>query len=189
MTLADRLKGVKRPKWKPRPELLLCGNVPNPMHGRAPRVVLGSKWWEQTRQAAYRSTAFHCAACGVWKHQAKGRKWLEAHEVYEIDYLRGRMTYVETVPLCHYCHAYIHSGRLAAMLEEGWISQGRYAAIVRHGDLVLAEAGLEQPVPYTGPMAEWSDWRLVIDGVEYPPKHKNANAWRRAYDKKPRRKK
>lgn len=158
--------------WRKRPEILLGPPIPEPMHGMAPRVVLGASWWNKTRQEAYKSTAYHCVACGVFKTDAKGRRWLEAHEVYETDYLLGRMVYVEAVPLCHYCHNYCHPGRMRALLEKGEMTHAKYAAVVQYGEAVLRAAKLKLPdrnalnckeTNYTEP----DDWRLVIDGVEY----------------------
>ena len=186
MNLARNLKklGVRikpKPAWKTRPEILLCRNVPKPLHGVAPREIMGGVWWDKTRKAAYRSTNFHCVACGMWKHKAKYRQWLEAHEVYEIDYLLGRMTYVETVPLCHLCHNYIHSGRLDALFERGEVSHKKFRDIHNHGDRVLKEVGLHRLEPPEEFTVEWGDWRLVLNGKEYPPKHKTQKQWEKFY--------
>ena len=152
------------------------------MHGVTPRGILGNVWWNETRKAAYRSLAYRCAACGVQKLLARCRQWLEGHEVYTIDYLLGRMAYLETVPLCHFCHNYIHGGRLQALLESGEIHQAKYVAIVQHGDRVLREAGLQRPPAYTGPTADWGDWRLVIGIREYPPKYPTFDAWLKEFE-------
>ena len=170
-TLAQKLK-IKVGKVKPlvlRPEILLCENIPGPMQGLAPRVIFGKKWWDKTRKEAYRSTLYHCAACGVYKGEAKFRPWLEGHELYHIDYRRGRMIYLETVPLCHCCHNYIHSGRLKILLTQGKISHKKYTEIIKHGDTILFSIGLRRPRPYSGPRPTHSKWRLVINDQEYPP--------------------
>lgn len=194
MTLADKLRkaGVEKPpKLKLRPRLLLCPNVPRPMHGMAPRVVLGAKWWNQTRQEAYQSTQFRCLACGVPKHLALGHQWLEGHELYKINYRYGMMTYVETVPLCHYCHNYIHDGRMIAMVEKGQLSAVRFKTIIQHGDRVLAAAGLSRLTHnqrlealsqklLDGKVAPWVKWRLIVDGKKYKPKFKSEAQWRKA---------
>jgi hypothetical protein len=171
-----------------RPELLLCPNVPKPMHGTAPRTVMGDKWWNATRKAAYEASQFCCAACGVPKLQAKFRKWLEAHEIYKIDYAKGLMTYVEAVALCHCCHNYIHDGRMKAMLDAGKLNHAKYAAIIIHGDRVLAAAGLKKlgrmdrdgemkRMVLNGEVADWGDWRLVIGKKKYKGLFKNINEW------------
>lgn len=160
-----------------RPEVLLCPNVPKPLHGLAPRVVLGTKWWNETRQAAYRATDYHCITCGVWKYDARGPKWLEGHEVYEVDYAQGRSVYIETVALCHYCHNYIHDGRMQALVEKGRMPASKYVSIIIHGDAILRAAGLVVPPPYEGLMAEWGDWRLVVYGKEYEPIYETFEQW------------
>lgn len=209
MGLIDKLKAglqvssTNKKIWTRRPEILLCPQIPDPMHGVAPRVILGKEWWDKTRRLAYESTNFHCIACGVDKYYAKWHKWLEAHEVYDIDYLLGRMTYLETVPLCHFCHNFIHCGRLQALKDKGEISNEKYHAILDHGLNVLTAAGLKKPLPrgaQDGPMADWGDWRLVLpnpearrltlakssfkETIEYPPKFKNLDEWKKEYEGK-----
>lgn len=188
MNLSDKLKKAiqEAPKreWKLRPEILLCPNIPQPMHGVAPREILGRQWWDDTRKEAYKSTNYHCIACGVHKTLAKLRQWLEGHELYEINYRKGRMTYLETVPLCHCCHSYIHDGRLQMLLEAGKIHHSKFVTIIQHGDAVLYGAGLkkltanervelERNRQLSGKNPEWGDWRLVLNGKLYPPKHRD----------------
>jgi hypothetical protein len=167
--------------WTRLPSILLCPNVPKPLHGLVPREILGTRWWDDTRHAAYASTDYHCIACGVPKADALVHKWLEGHELYAINYKRGRMTYRETIPLCHLCHNFIHSGRLHMLLQAGTITAAQYHRVLEHGERVLKAAGLAQPLPYTGPCAEWGDWRLVVSGMEYAPKFKTYEEWERAY--------
>ena len=192
MGLADKVnKAVNQilnPAFKLRPELLLAPNIPKPMHGVAPRVVLGNSWWNKTKKEAKLATDNHCVACGVHKTQAKSRSWVECHEVYDTDYKRGLLTYIETVTLCHYCHNYIHDGRMKHLMEKGELHQSKYVAIIQHGDRVLLDAKLER-LSYkereenvrrtivNGIMANWEDWRMVVEGVSYPPLYKNYAEW------------
>lgn len=180
MSLASALvQAANLPPLETRPELLLMPNVPKPLHGVAPRVVLGKAWWDKTRQAAYRSTGHRCLACGVHKLMAQWHKWLEGHEVYEINYKRGTATYVETVPLCHFCHCFIHCGRLDAELQRGNIDQAKYSAVMAHGDLVLKSAGLSKkpPVLQVGP--PWHRWRMIVNGEKHKPRFKDERDWMR----------
>lgn len=170
-----------KPLFKLRPEVLVGPNIPKPLHGVAPRTVLGAKWWNATKKAAYAYTDNRCLACGTHASACKYRQWMEAHEVYDIDYVAGRMLYVETVPLCHLCHCYIHDGRLRWLMFIGKLHFGKFAQVMQHGDKVLTEAGLPPRLPYevrdlqfvegiiTGSYAAWLNWRLVVDGKEYPP--------------------
>ncbi len=181
--------------WKMRPEVLLCPNIPKPMHGVAPRIVLGQEWWDGERTKAFRATAYHCIACGIFKRGGRlpSRLFgnnrpphrLEGHEIYDIDYLMGRMYYKEAVPLCTPCHQFIHCGRLEMMRQKGEVTDEEYQRIITHGTSILNKAKLKKPEPYAGPTADWVDWRLVINGLgpggivtkEYPPKFKNYQEW------------
>lgn len=178
--LAQRLLELgykhERKHWQRRPEVLLHPNIPKPMHAMAPRLLLGQKWWDRVRQTAYASTDFHCIACGVPKHLAQYRKLLEAHEIYQIDYPKGRMVYIEAVPLCHACHCYIHSGRMQALVLSGKMSLIKEASILAHGETILKAAKLQKP-EYRGLIARWEDWRLVINGELYEPRFKNLREW------------
>lgn len=141
-----------------------------------PRLILGQQWWDETRKAAYASTNWHCVACGVFKRDAEERPFLEGHELYDVDHAKGRQVYVETVPLCHYCHCYIHDGRMQALVDKGEVSADKMRAVLAHGDAVLKEASLVK-MPYHGPTAEWAEWRLVLNGVEHPPLCKTHQEW------------
>ena len=173
-----------RPAWKREPRVLLCPNIPKPMHGVAPRVVLGQAWWDNEREQACRSTDNHCIACGVSKLMAQWQRWLEGHELYETNYSAGRMVYLRTVPLCHFCHNFIHSGRLRTLLERGKVTNNKYGAVIKHGDAVLKQAKLRKPKPWDGPIAEWGAWRLVIGTKEFPPLYKDFEAWLAAMEAK-----
>ena len=186
MKIDDALRAAKdweeNPTWVKRPEVLLSPQIPKPMHQLAPRTILGAKWWNDTRKAAYASTNYHCIACGVHKTQAQYRSWLECHEVYRIDYLAGRMTYLEAVPLCHLCHCYVHTGRMQALLDRGEVHQAKFTAAMIHGDRILRVAGLKRLDPYEGPFAEWGKWRLILNGKEYKPIFKTYEDWCKHFD-------
>lgn len=187
MSLADKLNRALegRPKGNPRdlrPEILLHSQIPKPMHGVAPRVILGRSWWDEVRAEAYRSTNYHCLACGVHKYQAAEKHWLEGHELYDINYIRGRMTYLETVPLCHYCHNFIHAGRLQALRQIGKVTQEKFDAVMAYGEGIIKAAGLKPKRIYKGQIAPWSKWRLVLDGKRYPPIYRSLRHWAAAHD-------
>ena len=179
MSLADKLKGYEdqRPKWVPDASLLLGPQIPKPMHETNPRTILGNAWWERERRAAFHATEQHCAACGVNKYQAKAHKWLEGHESYDINYAKGTVKYVRTVGLCHYCHNYIHIGRLTKLVEKGETPHSKLVGVIQHGDRVLIQAGVKRPEPYNGSVAEWSKWRLVIGRKRYKGKFADFRAW------------
>lgn len=165
----------------PHPEILTHGCIPTPMHGLAPRVIRGPDWWDQERRRAYKEHQFHCWACGVHKLKAAFHRWLEGHERYEIDYERGRMTYVGCCALCHSCHSFIHSGRLTALLDAGQVSQEKFDAIMRHGASVMRTAGLEWPSEPDEEQVPWERWRLILGDDEYPPRFPSRAAWARHF--------
>jgi len=187
---AEKEETSRLPKSQCHPSILLHPNIPKPMHGVNPRSILGQSWWDNERKEAEQRTRGHCLACGIHKSKARFRQWMEGHELYQINYTKGRMIYIKTVPLCHYCHNYIHSGRMFALLEQGKFNVSQYRAIINHGDRVLAQAKITKPPPEildNSQVASWGDWRLVIDGVEYPPKYKTPAHWAAAFGRSPSR--
>jgi|LSQX01.2.fsa_nt_gb hypothetical protein len=178
-------------------ELLAHPNIPKPLHGMAPRVFLGNAWWQKERNIAIAEGNHRCWACGVHTSDAEFHNWLEVHETYKIDWGQGIAVYDGAVALCHACHMFIHSGRLLAVLQKGEVSWGRVYRIVDRGlDLcflngVVPFIGLKPLVEYlgiewdlfydVGEQAQWSDWKMVIDGVEYRSKWGTIDDWANHY--------
>lgn len=182
------------------PEILMHPNIPKPLHEVNPRNIMGQAAWDVIRKEAYASTNYHCIACGVHKSEARGHQWLEAHEFYHIDYEAGRVEIEKIIPLCHYCHNFIHSGRLRMILGEEKTEE-EVIEILEHGFKVLADNELsafygtlhlahELDANTYGVLAStlpdgetpaWEDWRLVWEGKEYPPKYKTYEAWKARY--------
>lgn len=161
---------------KLRPEILMHPNIPKPLHGMAPRAILGADWWDIERKKAYASTDFHCAACGVHKNEAEYHRWLEAHELYAFNYPKGRMTFKEIVPLCHACHNFIHSGRMRALVNKGEMDKAKMILILARGEKLLKDSKLKRPKPPTK-VAAWDQWRLILNGQEYKGKFKSFQEW------------
>jgi len=181
------------------PEILTQPNIPKPLHGVAPRTIMGQKWWDKTRQEVYASTDYHCIACGTPKAEVKGPKWLEAHEYWEINYYTGTAIIKSIQPLCHYCHNFIHSGRLSKIvyvqksedevrriLEHGFRVLKQHKLQCFYGTLDLAEkvgANTYGVEAYETPEStvEWKDWRLLFDGKEYGSKFRDMDEWHNHY--------
>ena len=163
------------------PSILCHPNIPKPLHGIAPRVVLGKAWWDRERQKAYANAGFCCEACGVHKRDAKHHQWLEAHEYYDYDYAKGLLKLNRLVALCHSCHNFIHSGRLEMLLMREEISEEKYRDIVSHGQKVLMDAGLLDKWSARHDhdcTAQWKDWRMEINGTLYGPSSGGMDDWR-----------
>lgn len=170
------------------PRILLQRPIVKPLYGIAPREIKGKEWWDKTRADVYRKHNFHCIACGVHKTNAKEKKHLEAHEWYDVDYGNRKYVLKEIIPLCHYCHAFIHYQRSAAMLECGNYSAAKYNAIMKHGNEVLEELGLIKdynlpPEHYPENDGSWKMWYLEFDGNKYYSKFENVEALTAYYEK------
>lgn len=174
-----------------RPEILNSGGIPPAMYGVNPRSIMGSERWDALRKRVYTWNNYCCFACGVPRLDAKYHRWLEAHEIYDVDLEKGRMELKEVVALCPSCHGYIHLGRL--FITEG--ATKKFKEVLKHGLAVLKEAGLKpleghavlaartlgpKYIGYLFPVAYvWvprpqlivprENWRLIFEGQEYPP--------------------
>ena len=179
--------------WKP--EILTHPNIPKPFHGMAPRTLMGEAWWNVVRREAYARYNYRCVACGVHKTQAQGPKWLEAHEYWNIDYIDAICEVKSIEPLCHFCHNFIHSGRLS-MIVGGEKTVEEAVAILEHGFMILALNGLDC-FPGTAVLArelkantlgvkayelpdhdpEWHEWKLLFNGLEYRSQFAGYEDW------------
>ncbi len=190
-----------------KPEILCHPHIPKPLHGLSPRTIMGQDWWDKTRREVYASTNYHCAACGVHKSEAKEHAWLEAHEFIKVDYKTGTCEIISIEPLCHYCHNFIHSGRLSLIIGTEKSKQ-EVIEILEHGFRILAEHKLKC-FPFTLDLAKqlkcktfgvkpyelfesfpweknaiyWGDWRLIWEGEEYRSKFKSFDAWMNHYNR------
>ena len=124
--------------------------------------------------------AAHALACGVPKAQAMYHFWLEAHEVYATDYKKGALTFLETVPLCHACHSFIHAGRMEILVDHGEMTRQRMTFIFEAGPRYSAPAGLAKTDPPTD-SAPWGKWRMIVDGKKYRGKFKTFDDWAAHY--------
>lgn len=186
--------------FKLKPEILTHPNIPKALHGTNPRTLFGECWWDKKRQEAYTRYDYHCISCGVHKSNAKKHRWLEAHEFYEIDYNKGRVEIKSIEPLCHYCHNFIHSGRLKMIMNKQK-SIDEIKNILTHGFEILSKNNL-QCFYYTLEFAKeldvntlsvqpyeiiqekpvkWEDWRLIIDGKSYKGQFNSFEDWRKFY--------
>lgn len=184
-----------------KPEILCHPNIPKPLHGVAPREIKGTEWWNNIRQDVYKSTDYHCVACGVHKSKAKKFKWLEAHEFWKIDYNTGICEITSIEPLCHYCHNFIHSGRLSVIINKEK-SKKEVKEILEHGFNILSKNNLKA-FPYTldlarklnantydveayeitiNPNIKWSDFKLIFEGREYKSKFNSQQEWQNHYN-------
>lgn len=155
-----------------RYELIMHPQIPKPLHGVAPRKMMGRAWWDDVRHRCYRTSGRQCACCGVYFSQVEGYARPEAHEVYDIDYAKGRATFKEVVALCHWCHMSIHIGLVESLFHQGEMDFETYHKIQDHREhhvKLALEEGYTYPDRTPGERVPWSDWRMVIDGQEFEP--------------------
>jgi len=185
-----------------KPQILIHPNIPKPLHGINPRTINGTEWWNKIRGKVYEKYDYHCAACGTHKSEAKKHKWLEAHEFWDINYLTGVCKVDKIEPLCHYCHNFIHSGRLT-MIMGSKKSKSEVFDILQHGFDVLSKTNLEC-FGYTYDLAvsmgvntynirpyklrinnnlRWMDYVLIYNKKEYRSKFNNIDEWINFYKK------
>ena len=183
-----------------KPEILTHPNIPKPLHGINPRSIMWQDWWDKKRQEAYKSTDYHCVACGVHKSEAKWYKWLEAHEYYNIDYDKWIVTITSIEPLCHYCHNFIHSGRLS-MIMGNEKTEEEVKDILKHGLDILKRNNLKCfwftlefsdslwldtswiiPAFHLWNTAKWEDWKLIFEWKEYWSNFANISEWKKHYN-------
>lgn len=182
------------------PTLLALPNIPKPMHGTAPREVLGALWWAEERSKALEQANGICKACG-----RKSNK-LECHEVYDTRVDLRRLIYLRTEVLCSDCHKFIHSGLLWVMLIKKMMPEDEVVSILTHGLELCYKYNIipfctVRVVYYALPVSkrpakyeyliknswdhkhkvEWDGWKLIIDGIEYDPVIKTSNEWKAKY--------
>ena len=121
-----------------KPFILTHPNIPKPLHGVNPRLIMGKTKWDAIRQEVYRRNDYHCIVCGVRDIEAKKKQQLEAHEYYAIDYGKGRVEIISIEPLCMYCHSFIHSGMLSASISQKWRTPQEAVEILEYGFKILS---------------------------------------------------
>lgn len=123
------------------PEILL--NSPVPHIAGTLKKVMGNKWWDVTRKAAYTLHDDHCHACGKHKLQGFYRRRLEAHEF--TTQVNGEITLERVVALCYACHNFIHCDYVGKQVASGEVSVKHGREVMRLGLQLLKENGSSQP--------------------------------------------
>lgn len=182
-------------------EILCQPHVPKPLHGLNPRIILGKEWWDKVRKEAQRLNNYKCFACGIHKSQAKLHKWLEGHEIWKIDYNTGECKVIGIASLCHYCHNFIHSGRLSCLIENREIEVELAQDILQYGFDLLKNKNLKV-FEFTYLLAkelivvdtydvdyytvydncEWSDYHLILNGKRYESNFETYEEWFNYYN-------
>lgn len=119
MTKAKRYDVVKQDGWVcpagTGVPLITMPNVPKPLHGLPPRVIMGKTTWDHVRKKCYYDAGYKCEVCGC--EPPKGQ--LHAHELYSYDYKAGTGKFERCIAICKQDHDFIHSGRLITLYKQG----------------------------------------------------------------------
>lgn len=130
-------------RWVPpdKNDVRLLGmpNIVKPLHMQAPRVFMGATKWEKVRKRCYFDADYKCEICG---YESREKADLNAHEIYETDYIKGTSTFIRPVCLCRTCHLlFIHSGRAKTACKHGepGYSPERLLYGAEHGFKLISE--------------------------------------------------
>lgn len=99
-------------------KILTMPNVPKPLHGLAPRTIMGNTAWNYMRKKCYAAHDYKCEVCGA--DPKEFNQYCHAHELYEYDYPTGEAKFVRCVCLCPRCHIYpgVHTGRALTLYKK-----------------------------------------------------------------------
>ena len=106
----------KLPDEKDLRSLITMPNIPKPLHGVAPRVVLGNVWWNRARNVCYLAAQDTCEICGAKPEEKRNR---HAHELYKVNWRLGETEFIRPVCVCYNCHCLcIHTGRAITLYKK-----------------------------------------------------------------------
>ncbi len=96
----------------PDPRILTMPNVPDSLHGQAPRTLLGNATWTKMRKRCYYDADYTCEACGKDLHN----ETCHAHELYSYDFVECEAKFERCVCLCPQCV----DAETEVLTEDGW---------------------------------------------------------------------
>jgi hypothetical protein len=161
---------------------------------------MGRPAWDVMRKKIYAKHEYTCAACGVHSRKAIIKQYLEAHELFEINWQTRNMKLIGMEPLCHACHSFIHSGLLEVRLMHRKVTPEHVATILGHGVGILEASGLRVP-PSTDHLCKklglqhgmkvskapratgWRGWSMTWEGKNYPALYNSESEWQSAMRK------
>ena len=95
--------------------LITMPNVPRPLHGLAPRKIMGDSTWDHVRKRCYYLAGYKCEVCG----EGLVKPYYAAHELYSYDYIEGIGQFERYIAICSKDHDFIHSGRMVTLFKSG----------------------------------------------------------------------
>lgn len=99
--------------------IIAMPNVPAPLHGCAPRTILGSSTWTHMRKKCYFDADYKSQITGKPLDGQDSDAKCQAHELYSYDYTAGTAYFERAVCISPMEHNFIHSGRMLTMYKKG----------------------------------------------------------------------
>ena len=99
--------------------IIAMPNVPAPLHGQAPRTLLGKSTWDHMRKYCYYNAGYKSQISGEDLDGTTNDKKCNAHELYSYDYVHGKAYFERAVCISPVEHNFIHSGRMLTMYKQG----------------------------------------------------------------------
>lgn len=99
--------------------IIAMPNIPTPIHGLAPRTVLGSGVWNHMRKRCYYMADYKSQISGIELDKSDSQRVPNAHELYSYNYITGEALFVRAVCISPLEHNFIHSGRMLTMYKKG----------------------------------------------------------------------
>lgn len=99
--------------------IIAMPNVPAPLHGQAPRTLLGKSTWDHMRKFCYYNANYKSQISGEDLDGTTNDKKCNAHELYSYDYVHGKAYFERAVCISPVEHNFIHSGRMLTMYKKG----------------------------------------------------------------------
>ncbi len=151
---------------------------------------MGQRRWNEVRREVFNKNNDCCWACGVHQEKAKPKPWLAAHELYNVEYLKGRMALREIVGLCGLCHDFVHKRRLATLADNGQASSEYLNKVLMHGTKITTK---HNPRPWWNvnkqvegmalSRVKWRGWYLEHEGRKHYSRFKDKTEHRRYYER------
>lgn len=150
-------------KWEAPKEdgvaILTMPNCPLPLHGLAPRTIMGRTEWDKYRKRCYERAKYTCQASGMYLGKGK----IDAHELYTVDWANQTATFERAVGLNHHLHTiFIHSGRAITIFERGGptVPRSLMLATLKAGFELISEYNMkhydEEPLRVFDTILEWA---------------------------------
>ena len=98
--------------------IITMPNVPAPLHGVAPRTILGNSTWTHMRKKCYFDADYKSQISGIDLDGSTSDLKCNAHELYSYDYIRGKAYFERAVCISPVEHNFIHSGRMLTMYKK-----------------------------------------------------------------------